>query len=207
MTCDAEKETSWPALEPSRLTADLFRAREAAEHNAEDLLVNATLLHEKGRHPRAAALAVLAYEEFSKAIILSFCHAMPRWDPVIWGGLKAHDLKQGLGSAMQKMVTMIEWTYSQQQFGLLSPLPPSASSLQSIQDEFRQEKKKARLDKIKQRGLYVAVGKNGAPTSIPKRDIGEKESKECLDLASQLKGTVGRIKAATAQHAKNRGSS
>ena len=56
---------------------ELLACAAAAAENAQDLLDDAELLSDAGRHARAYSLAVLAVEEFGKATSLLALAAMP----------------------------------------------------------------------------------------------------------------------------------
>jgi AbiV family abortive infection protein len=65
MSKSSTKCTSKPTLQ------QLFEGIQAVSSNAESLYLDSLLLFQSGRHPRAAALAILSIEELGKTLILA----------------------------------------------------------------------------------------------------------------------------------------
>jgi AbiV family abortive infection protein len=149
---------------------ELVACAAAAAENARDLLGDAELLSDADRHPRAYSLAVLAVEEYGKAVSLLTLAVMPenlRAQAPVRRMLECHPMKQVGGL-------------------LLAVLPPSelgpAASLAAMpltqlthvldtMDAFVQD-----ADRLKLRGLYVDMQRNARirrPSEITEAEVSD----------------------------------
>jgi AbiV family abortive infection protein len=153
---------------------ELLACATAAAENAHDLLADAELLSDAGRYARAYSLAVLAVEEFGKAVNLLGLAAMPE-------NLKAR----------APVRRMLEWHQLKQIGGMLMAVAPlsepgtavrlaamSLSKLTQIldaMDEFVQD-----ADRLKLRGLYVDMQRDARirqPSEITAAEVSDQLGK------------------------------
>jgi AbiV family abortive infection protein len=86
------------SFDTPRMTAELLRSySDAALSNAEELLVEASLLHENGHYPRTYFLAVASIEESGKGLLTFDAQSRNLTDQAVCAKLKAsvesHDIK------------------------------------------------------------------------------------------------------------------
>ncbi len=147
--------------------------------NAQALLADAQLLFDQGRHPRAAALAVLAGEEAGKFWLV-------KWKPEGWkkkfyehrdelavGAAFQHDEGEGL---VRSSTGGMQATY------INAPSNP----------EWDQWVQRARaFGPVKEAGLYVDLDDAGTLISDPTGDVGENTATRCLSYARSEVDRVG----------------
>ena len=80
----------------------------AAYENGCSLINDAVTLFEVGRFPRAAALAILAEEEFSKSFMLINCAMQSRWDSAMFNALFRHAEKQAFTESMRDLLELCD---------------------------------------------------------------------------------------------------
>jgi AbiV family abortive infection protein len=153
----AVKEASRPALAACAI---------AAARNAQGLLQDAELLAGSGRTARAYSLAVLAVEECGKAMDLVALAVMPE-------RLRAR----------APVGRMLEWHQLKLVGGLLMAVVPLAQVASRLTDMPTAELAQAlgildapadEADRLKQRGLYVDMGRDGVtrePSQITQQEV------------------------------------
>jgi AbiV family abortive infection protein len=153
----AVKEASRPALAACAI---------AAARNAQGLLQDAELLAGSGRTARAYSLAVLAVEECGKAMDLVALAVMPE-------RLRAR----------APVGRMLEWHQLKLVGGLLMAVVPLAQVASRLTDMPTAELAQAlgildapadEADRLKQRGLYVDMGRDGVtrePSEITQQEV------------------------------------
>ena len=98
-----DKKSDWVVTVTKELRQDMEITARAAYKNGCNLRQDAIVLFEAGRFPRAAALAILAEEEFSKAFILIISAQQGRWDSTIFKSLRRHSSKQAMSETMSNL--------------------------------------------------------------------------------------------------------
>jgi AbiV family abortive infection protein len=148
----------------------LARGAVAAARNARDLVEDAELLSGAGRQARAYSLAELAVEEVGKAGSLAALAAMPanvRARAPVGRMLKWHQMKLVAGelvAAVPFHAPGLATTF------VTMPVSEVAEILDQAQ-EFGQD-----IDRLKQRGLYVDVDRNGhvrEPSEVTAAEVRE----------------------------------
>jgi AbiV family abortive infection protein len=166
-------------------TAELIACAVAAANNAQGLLDDAELLSEAGRIARAYSLAVLAVEEFGKAVNFVTLSAMPeklRAQAPVRRMLEWHQLKQ-IGGLLMAVVPISNPGAATR----LANMP--LSQLTDILDRthaFVQDS-----DRLKLRGLYVDMQRD-ARIRQPS-EITEAEASDQIDRARQVASSARQI--------------
>ncbi len=96
------KKDDWVVQMTPELRRDMEKTAHAAYENGSNLRQDAVTLFEACRYPRAVALAILAEEEFSKALILKGCAEQGRWDSNLYKALHKHPEKQGISEGIKE---------------------------------------------------------------------------------------------------------
>lgn len=137
--------------------------------NARELLDDARVLFDGGRHARAAALAILSLEENFKKLLL-LVHPLIRDDVEgrreFWRAYANHRVKSGTPATFPFMLGEIG---EEERAALTKELERWA-------------------DALKQRGLYADCYRRGADLrwAVPSRDVGEVEARTAIRLAEQF---------------------
>ncbi len=165
-------EEAFPNVFRGQLTdEELMEGARTISRNAEELLEDARLLFENGRHARAASLAILALEESFKRLML-FVHPLVREDQQgrkeFWRAWRDHKVK--------------------------SSTPATAPFLLGQIDEERRVQLTKALGRwantLKQRGLYAdcyeeAHDNTGVPRwALPSQAVDEEEARKAIELAA-----------------------
>jgi AbiV family abortive infection protein len=144
--------------------ANLARASDVAYTNAVATLEDAKLLFDAARYPRACALAVLAEEEFGKALVLRSCASQPRWDAAVFGSLRDNQTKQGIASAGRAYFTWLRSNLErveQLNRSALIPVTPALFPGKEAWDKLLTEARAAMTSSVrdheKQAALYVSI--------------------------------------------------
>jgi len=177
----------WAVPVTPELRQDMEETARAAYENGLELRQDALKLFEACRYPRAAALAILAEEEFSKAFILKICAQKGRWDSSIYKALRRHPEKQGISEAMReyfnwfidnykKVMEMNRFSFVQAQPSLY----PGNEKMDIILSKAKSRFKKPIKDFLKQDSIYVGISKSAKISSTPDQ-IGIKKAKVCLE--------------------------
>lgn len=192
----ATSDREWSQEVSAELAARMDSAALACYENGIDLLADAELLFEASRWPRAAAVAILAEEEFSKAFILRVCARERRWDSNIFAALRKHASKQGVAQAMRDWVNLVvsnALRVEEMNKYALIPTPPglflSEEDLDPIFDRARQIFRSPQLDYLKQGCFYVNVDKNAGVTKVP-RTTSADTARQCLTEAKRFKAAL-----------------
>jgi AbiV family abortive infection protein len=174
----------------------LEKSARASFANGCSLHDDALALYSLGRFPRAAALAVLAEEEFSKAFLLSTCAEERRWDSNIYKALREHNKKQGFAEALRDHV---DWYTQAYLDSIIAGEPPESQELMATNppaeiNSSRREKVESRWKKpikdfLKQDAFYVSINEEGAVKSLPET-IEETKAKQCLDESQKLRMAI-----------------
>jgi AbiV family abortive infection protein len=165
----------------------------AAYENGCSLRQDAITLFEAARFPRAAALAILAEEEFSKALIIILCSGQPRWDSNIFKALRRHLEKQSLSETMRSyygwFVANHKRVMERNRFALI-PIPfsiyPDHEKMEAIISKGKSYIKKPIKDFLKQDCFYVSCDERAKLSCTPD-SIGQKEAQSCLDESDEFR--------------------
>jgi len=148
----------------------LIACAAAAATNGRDLLDDAELLSDAARHPRAYSLAVLAVEEYGKAVSLLSLAVMPenlRAQAPVRRMLECHPMKQ-IGGLLLAVLPPSELGPAASLAAM--PLTQLTQILDSM-DAFVQD-----ADRLKLRGLYVDMQRNARirrPSEITKAEVSD----------------------------------
>jgi len=156
--------------------AQLQALQDAVLDNANDLISDAVLLAQNGRHPRAFSLLVLACEELSKSPILSqACVLLTLKEPVDWDELqrflRTHDQKLLLMSLFD-MLTALQ----------VARKSPTLFLPRGLTGGVRKHPRA--LNVAKQNGFYVDVDSSGTPCR-PSAAITPDDVAEAHDFAER----------------------
>lgn len=161
MDLQAVKEASRP---------ELVACANAAAYNGRDLLADAELLSDADRHPRAYSLAVLAVEEYGKAVSLLTLAVMPenlRAQAPTRRMLECHPMKQ-IGGLLLALLPHSELG----PVASLAAMPlTELTRVLETTDAFVQD-----ADRLKLRGLYVDMQRNARirrPSEITKAEVSD----------------------------------
>lgn len=179
----------WAKQVTYELEKNLNDAGCLAYENGCGLYADAMLLFEAQRHARAAALGVLAEEEFSKALILLLCAQNGRWDSVIYEALHRHSHKQGFVDGMCGYLDWFSSNFKQvmestsiSRFQLQPATFPGDGIMDEIVNEAKRKLRTHTRDHLKQDALYVKVSEQGAVTKTP-NSVSPEEAQQCLSSA------------------------
>jgi len=150
------------------IAQNMRKASKACYENGNGLLEEANILYERARYARATSLAILAEEEFSKAMILHILSIKGRWDKEIFDGLKNHEKKQALSASMNSlMLDFFRHLHREK----LSLIPYKFDIDGQVEDKFQSAKKeyieKQLKDRRKQFAQFVSIGRTGCPCRTP----------------------------------------
>jgi AbiV family abortive infection protein len=177
-------------LELRKNMEEIFRA---AYDNGCSLREDALILFEASRFPRAAALTILAKEEFSKAFILIISAGQGRWDSNLFKALRKHPEKQGMSEAMKGFLDWFtdcnKWRIKFNQSALIPISLSRYPEREKIEEFISRGKsciKKPVKDFLKQECFYVGYDERAKMTCSPV-SIGQNEAQSCLDETEKLK--------------------
>jgi AbiV family abortive infection protein len=164
----------------------LLACAAAAAENAQDLLDDAEMVSAAGRHSRAYSLAVLAVEEFGKAVSLLTLAAMPknlRAQAPVRRLLEWHQMKQ-VGGLLIAAMTFSEPGAAAR----LAAMPlTQVEQILDTANAFAQD-----ADELKLRGLYVDM-ERGARIRRPSQ-ITEAEASDQLGIARQVASSASLLR-------------
>ena len=149
---------------------ELVACAVAAAQNGRDLLDDAELLSDSDRHPRAYSLAVLALEEYGKAVGLLTLAVMPenlRAQAPVRRMLECHPIKQ-VGGLLLAVLPVSEPGPA----ASLSAMPlTELTRVLETADAFAQD-----ADRLKLRGLYVDMQRDARirqPSEITEAEVSD----------------------------------
>lgn len=188
------QRSEWISVVDDERHMRLIKGAQAAYENACSLIADAKVLLAAERFSRAGALAILAEEEYAKSFVLCVCARDRRWDSVIFQSLTDHGAKQAISQAM---LAYWEWLQINLRrvaaLNRFAPLPiqsalfPSQAEWDSMVESARALNiKKRQRDKLKQRFLYVSIGREGNVVHRP-ATLSKQAASECIDVASTFK--------------------
>lgn len=169
------------------IAENLRKASLACYDNGNGLLEEANILYEWDRYARATALAILAEEEFSKAMILQLSSISGRWNKELHEGLVKHEKKQAISGAMNEFMEVFKRHLSSAKFSFI-PMPFNLER-QAREEVRKAEKifiKNQKKDKRKQDAQFVAIGKTGLPCRTPS-SFGKKDASDEIDSAVRFR--------------------
>jgi AbiV family abortive infection protein len=168
----------------------------AAYNNGCELREDAITLFYAKRYARAAALAILAEEEFSKAFIMLICAENGRWDSNIFSALRKHSNKQGISEAMLDYWAWFTENHKRvaefNRFAFVPMQPsidPGEEKINAITEKARSRFAKPIRDWLKQDAFYVAVNEDGMIVSIPSA-IDKARAEQCLKTSEQFQVVI-----------------
>jgi AbiV family abortive infection protein len=173
---------TWSTPVTKELRDRLRLAGETALRNAVAILGDAKLLRANSRLARAKALAILADEEFAKALALRSCASQGRWDSAVVSVLIKHTFKQGIAHVARRYFTWLERNLAmveQLNRGSLIRVTPALFPGEELWKAMIEEGRVTNRDRAKQAALYVAVGKNGQVAENP-ANTSEEDADRCI---------------------------
>lgn len=185
-------EDGWYVIFNNELLKNLSKSIESALLNAEDILFEANLLYEHSKFARAAALAILAEEEFAKAILLKECTQIKIWNSFYFKIIKQHPEKQATSEYISYLLSKIKRIDEDNKFRFIpmtveNYIFPGSSEIQDFKSKLQEHTiKKKKRDIYKQSMFYTNISKKGIVTSSP-HNISQKEAAICLDSADRVK--------------------
>ena len=188
---------NWSRVVDSDLRARLLTTAQTAYKNACSLVLDAKVLFDAQRFPRAGALAILAEEEYAKSFVLCICACNGRWDSEIFRALTDHGSKQAIS---QGMIVYWEWLQTNLRrvaelnrcsfVGVQPTLFPSQEEWSELIEQTRISNiKKRKRDKLKQRFFYVGVGREGHAIQCPTA-LSSNAASKCIVEASTFKSVT-----------------
>ncbi|MEF2146683.1 AbiV family abortive infection protein [Aquilutibacter rugosus] len=165
--------------------------------NADDQVDGARLLLEGGNFRLAYSNSILALEEYGKALMLHSCADMGRWDEDIFKALACHKTKQAMGTVL---VNYMDWFMEQNQFRIWLNVEAGQAVQLDIGppvefdrwiDQARKEIKRGKVERSKQRALYVDISRDGRVQSVP--SISEAIADEAFKRAEKAKEAMGHL--------------
>lgn len=186
------EDGTWVAVFNEELEKNLTTSSICAANNAESILADANILYENSRYPRAAALAILAEEEYSKSILLKICAQTKTWNSFFYNIIKKHPEKQAYAESIHFLFSEIRKIEESNRYRVIPwPIFSSISPGSRLLDDFQTKLKKQTIEKkkrdlYKQSMLYISLGKTGILVNSPNQ-IGQKEAAICFDYADKIK--------------------
>ncbi len=183
------RKGGWNCQVTPELCHDMETTAHAAYKNGSNLRQDALTLFGACRYPRTVALAILAEEEFSKALILMSCadEKQGKWDSNLHMALRKHPEKQGI---VEGIIEHTIWFVNHAKFiealnrrSLFHVRPstlPSDDKMNEIKSKVKSYFKKPIRDKLKQDSIYVNIDKFAKASSNPNQ-FGKEDAKGCLD--------------------------
>ena len=190
------KRVEWVKEVTPKLKSNMIVAAEAAYENGCDIHAEATLLLASNCFARAAALAILAEEEFSKSFILRTCAVQGRWDSNVFSSLRKHSNKQGISEAMRnyfdwftenyrKVMELNRCSFIQCEPAFL----PDTAQLEAMKKKAAATFTRPERDYFKQDCFYVSIDEDVRLKSRP-NFIDRMLAQQCLDEADKFKVVV-----------------
>ena len=186
------KKGYWVVQVTPEIRRDMEKTAHAAYKNGSNLRQDAVTLFDACRYPRAVALAILAEEEFSKALILQASAEQGRWDSNLYKALHKHPEKQGI---VEGIMAHAIWFVGHAKFierlnrvSLVQVRPsthPGNKEMEEILSKVKSYFKKPIKDKLKQNSIYVGIDKSGKIASKPDQ-IGKEEAEACLNKSYKM---------------------
>jgi AbiV family abortive infection protein len=186
------KKDGWVVPVTPEIRRNIENTAHAAYMNGSNLRQDAVTLFESCRYPRAVALAILAEEEFSKALILKASAEQGRWDSNLYKALHKHPEKQGI---VEGIMAHAIWFIGHAKFierlnrvSLVQVRPsmlPGDKEMEKILSNVKSYFKKPIKDKLKQNSIYVSIDKSGKTTSKPDQ-IGKEEAETYLNKSYKM---------------------
>lgn len=173
------------------IEANLLASSEVAFENGISLLEEANILYEHDRFARATSLAILAEEELSKSFILRTSIMQKRWDQELYKSLSVHGHKQAISEALQILVPeMIGHLRRSKRTLVAFPGFPLQKRVHKIKDDVTKKQiKKQKIDKLKQKSQFVAIGRTGAATNTPSL-ISKETAAKTINRVTKFKAIV-----------------
>jgi len=166
--------TDFPKFD-EKISENLKKGSQACYKNGNDLLFDASILFDRERYARATSLAILAEEEFSKAMILQLSSNNGRWDKDLYEALRKHEKKQAVSGALIEVMDAFANHYSRSKFLFIPLIFDFEQHAQKAAAKVKiQYVDKKNRDKRKQDAQFVAIGRTGIacriPTSFTRKD-------------------------------------
>ena len=187
------KKRDWSVPVNSELRRNMEETARAAYENGCSLIRDAFTLFEVGRFPRAAALAILAEEEFSKSFMLINCAMQSRWDSAIFNALFRHAEKQAFTESMVDLIESCNTRnkrINQINQCQLIPIPfskyPCKDKIEEVISKGKSRIKKPIKDFLKQNCFYVRCDEKATLQSKPDW-IGQNEVQSCLEASEKFR--------------------
>lgn len=187
------KQGDWTKVVTPQLKSNMEESARAAYLNGCALREDALSLFAVERYPRAAALAILSEEEFSKAFILLICAGGARWDSNIYQSLRKHSNKQGIAEAMRDHFDWFNENYRRvmemNRFSLVQHQPATIPSKEKMNELIKKAKSrfaKPIKDYFKQDAFYISVDEDGRLKSTPS-SIDKGDAQQCLHESEKFK--------------------
>jgi len=187
------QKDDWSVPVTPELQKNMEETARAAYENGCSLKEDAIILFKADRFPRAAALAILSEEEFSKAFILINCAGQGRWDSNVFKALRRHPEKQGFSEAMRGYSDwFIDCNKWRMEFNKSALIPialsryPDRKNLEAIISKGKSHIEKPIKDFLKQDCFYVGYDKRAKISSKP-NSISQKEAQIYLDESDKFK--------------------
>lgn len=198
-TCDREKnfqmskKGDWSVPVSFELRRNMEETARAAYENGSSLIKDALTLFEAGRFPRAAALAILAGEEFSKSFMLINCAMYNRWDSAIFNALFTHAKKQAFSESLMDFLELCDTRnrrINQINQCQLIPIPfskyPSKEKIEEVISKGKSRIKKPIKDFLKQDCFFVRCDEKATLQCKPD-SIGQNEAQSCLEESEEFR--------------------
>ena len=187
------KKGDWSVPVTSELRRNMEETARAAYENGCSLIKDAVTLFEVGRFPRAAALAILAEEEFSKSFMLINCAMQSRWDSAIFNALFRHAEKQAFTESMRNLLELCDTRnkrINQINQCQLIPIPfakyPSKEKIDEVISKGKSRIKKPIKDFLKQNCFFVRCDEKATLQCKP-NSIGQNEAQSCLEESEEFR--------------------
>lgn len=170
---NSEQRDGWQKEVTPQIKQNLMQSAKACITNGNSLLSDAELLLENERYARAASLAVLAVEEYGKALHLAACVTIERWDTVLYKGISQHNSKQVYAEVLLSLPEdLIEDLFEKFGYGSIAvTLTKISDHKKRLTDHVvaiaKKTQKKPLMDKLKQKGFYVDISVNATVKSEP----------------------------------------
>jgi len=173
-----------------KIAKNMRMASLACYKNGNGLLEEANILYDRDRYARATALAILAEEELSKAMILQLCLLNERWDKELYSGLVIHEQKQAMSGALSALMEDFKLHMSRAKFSFIN-MPfnfkfHANEETKKAKKTYIEDQKK---DKRKQDAQFVAIGRTGLPCRTPD-SFTKKDANVEIDSAIMLRAYI-----------------
>ena len=187
------KKPDWSLPVTSELRQNMEETARSAYENGCNLIKDAVTLFDVGRFARAAALAILAGEEFSKSFMLINCAMYNRWDSAIFNALFRHSEKQAFSESLMNLLELCDTRnrrINQINKCQLIPIPfsryPSRENIEEVISKGKSRIKKPIKDFLKQNCFYVRCDEKATLQCKPD-SIGQNEAQSCLEDSEEFR--------------------